>query len=126
MKNDTQQKTDAMEKDSDSKLSTKPALVTLPLLPLREIVVYPAQFVPLFVGRPKSLNAIEEAIQNDREILVVAQRSASIEDPLPEELYRYGTICQIMQVLKLPDGIKKILVEGLYRGEIKNFVNFPF
>ena len=97
-------------------------LLTVPLLPLRETVVYPAQFVPLFVGRPKSLKAIEEAMQRDREILVVAQKSSSIEDPTSDDLFDSGTVCQIMQVLKLPDGIIKILVEGLYRGVIKNYV----
>ena len=97
-------------------------LLTLPMLPLRETVVYPAQFVPLFVGRPKSLRAIEEAMQTDREILVVAQKAASVEDPATSDLFQAGTVCQIMQVLKLPDGIIKILVEGLYRGVIRRYV----
>jgi len=95
--------------------------VQLPLLPLRETVVFPSQFVPLFVGRPKSLRAIEDAMQSGREILVVSQRVAAVEEPTAADLYGAGTVCQIMQLLKLPDGIVKILVEGLHRAVVKTF-----
>ena len=92
------------------------------VLPLRETVVFPYMVIPLFVGRAKSLKAIEEAMDTSREIFVVSQRAAAIDDPEPKDVHQVGTVCQIMQMLKLPDGIIKILVEGLYRARIKSFV----
>ncbi|MBI4864225.1 MAG: endopeptidase La [Candidatus Riflebacteria bacterium] len=79
--------------------------------------------IPLFVGRPKSLKAIEKAIDGTREILVVSQKSAAVDEPQPKDVYHVGTVCQIQQMLKLPDGIIKIQVEGLYRARIKDFID---
>jgi len=89
-----------------------------PLLPLREMVVFPYMIIPLFVGRPKSLQAIEEAMKGNRELVVVAQKDATVDDPAPEALYHVGTVVQIMQMVKLPDDIVKILVEGGHRARI--------
>ena len=94
----------------------------IPMLPLRETVVFPYMVIPLFVGRPKSLKAIERAMEGGREILVVSQKAATIDEPTPGDIYQVGTVCQIMQMLKLPDGIIKILVEGLYRARLREFV----
>jgi ATP-dependent Lon protease len=93
--------------------STAPA--TLPLLPLRDIVVFPHMVVPLFVGREKSIAAIEQAMAADKQIVLVTQRRAAIDDPQPEDLYGVGVRAEILQVLKLPDNTVKILVEGLGR-----------
>ena len=89
-----------------------------PLLPLREMVVFPYMIIPLFVGRPKSLEAIEEAMNGNRELVVVAQKDATIDNPAAEDLYHVGTVVQIMQKVKLPDDIVKILVEGGHRARI--------
>ncbi len=87
----------------------------LPLLPLRDIVVFPHMVVPLFVGREKSIAAIERAMTGDKQILLATQRRSSVDDPLPEDLYDVGVRAEILQVLKLPDNTVKILVEGLAR-----------
>jgi ATP-dependent Lon protease len=93
----------------------------LPLLPLRDVVVFPFMVVPLFVGRKKSIRAIEEAMTKDRKIVLCAQKQAKTDDPLQEELYETGTVAEILQLLKLPDGILKILVEGTTRVKIFDF-----
>lgn len=93
----------------------------LPLLPLRDVVVFPFMVVPLFVGRKKSIKAIEEAMQRDRKILLVAQRQSKTDDPEIQDLYHTGTVAEILQLLKLPDGILKILVEGTTRVRIQEF-----
>ena len=95
----------------------------LPVLPLRELVVFPYMVVPLFVGRPKSLKAISKALEGTREILVVTQKTAPTDEPGPSDLYDVGTVGQILQVFNLPDGIVKILVEGVYRARIEEYVN---
>ncbi|MEM8563461.1 MAG: endopeptidase La [Pseudomonadota bacterium] len=87
----------------------------LPLLPLRDVVVYPHMVLPLFVGREKSIEALEYAMANDKQVLLVAQRNASDDDPGSDDIYQMGTVSNILQLLKLPDGTIKVLVEGGYR-----------
>ena len=93
-----------------------------PILPLRDIVVYPNMVVPLFVGREKSIQALEEVMNNDRELFLVAQKDSTTEDPTEDNLYTHGTVASIMQLLKLPDNTVKVLVEGTSRAKICNFV----
>ncbi len=107
-------------KDKISEVSEQ--LRTIPVLPLRDVVVYPHMVIPLFVGRDKSINALEAAMEEDKEILLVAQRSASEDDPGEEDIYRIGTLSTILQLLKLPDGTVKVLVEGVERAKIVNFI----
>ncbi len=90
----------------------------VPLLPVRDLVLFPGVIVPLFVGRPRSLKALEEAMLHDRTVLVVAQKDMSVEDPEPEDLYEVGVLTNIMQMLRLPDGTTKVLVEGVSRASI--------
>jgi ATP-dependent Lon protease len=97
-------------------------LSAIPVLPLRDVVVYPHMVIPLFVGREKSIKALEAAMENDKQILLVAQKSASEDDPNIEDLYRIGTISSILQLLKLPDGTVKVLVEGNRRARIVTFL----
>ena len=89
-----------------------------PLLPLRDVVVYPHMVVPLFVGREKSILALEHAMENDKQIILVAQKNPSEDDPLLDDIYKVGTFATILQMLKLPDGTLKVLVEGLNRVEL--------
>lgn len=96
---------------------------TLPLLPLRELLVFPHTVVPLFVGREKSIKALDDAMAKNREIFLAAQKKPKSNDPLPEEIYEFGTIAQILQLLRLPDGTVKILVEGKKRGRIVKYVD---
>ena len=91
-----------------------------PVLPLRDVVVYPHMVIPLYVGREKSINALEAAMEEDKKILLIAQRNASEDEPKPEDLNSVGTIASILRLLKLPDGTVKVLVEGDERAEIKN------
>ena len=93
-----------------------------PVLPLRDIVVFPGMIVPLFVGREKSVNALEEVMRDDKHILIVTQKNAQDDDPGPDDLYATGTIGSVLQLLKLPDGTVKILVEGMQRAKISKFV----
>ncbi|GAB3314322.1 endopeptidase La [Haliea atlantica] len=95
-------------------------LVELPLLPLRDVVVYPHMVLPLFVGREKSIQALEDAMAGDKQVLLVAQRDAADDNPGAEQLYRVGTVSNILQLLKLPDGTIKVLVEGTYRAGIQS------
>jgi ATP-dependent Lon protease len=92
--------------------------VTYPLLPLRDVVVFPHMVIPLFVGRPKSIKALEVAMEAGKHIMLVAQKSAAKDEPAPEDLYRIGSVANILQMLKLPDGTVKVLVEGIQRAEI--------
>ena len=96
---------------------------TLPLLPLRELLVFPHTVVPLFVGREKSVRALDEAMAHNREIFLAAQKKQKTNDPTPDEIYEFGTIAQILQLLRLPDGTVKILVEGKKRGRIVRYVD---
>ena len=90
----------------------------LPLLPLRDVVVFPHMVIPLFVGRPKSIKALESAMEQGRSIMLVAQRNASKDDPSADDIHRLGCVSNILQMLKLPDGTVKVLVEGVQRAEI--------
>ncbi len=90
----------------------------LPILPLRDVVVYPHMVIPLFVGRERSMKALEMAMDGDKQILLVSQRSPDIDDPKPDELYEVGTQASVLQLLKLPDGTIKLLVEGLKRASV--------
>ncbi len=103
---------------------TDPALrgKVLPLLPLRDIIVFPHMVVPLFVGREKSINALEEAMNHDKEILLAAQKKAKTNDPTPDDIFGMGTVGTIIQLLRLPDGTVKVLVEGKRRARIRKFV----
>ena len=100
----------------------KPGGKVLPLLPLRDIIVFPHMVVPLFVGREKSISALEEAMNNEKEILLAAQKLAKTNDPAPEDIFAVGTIGTIIQLLRLPDGTVKVLVEGKRRAIVRTFV----
>ncbi len=89
-----------------------------PLLPLRDIVIFPSMVVPLFVGREKSIKALQEAMKSDKSIILVTQKHSEIDDPISEDLYQYGCMSKILQLLKLPDGTVKVLVEGEKRVKI--------
>src|SRR5579875_2123085 len=93
----------------------------LPVLPLRDIVVFPHMIVPLFVGREKSVRALEAVMKEEKQILLVAQKDAAQDDPSKDDIYRVGTISKILQLLKLPDGTVKVLVEGSQRARIVGF-----
>ena len=93
-------------------------LKDIPLLPLRDVVVYPHMVIPLFVGREKSIAALETAMADDKQIMLVAQRNASDDDPGADDIYRVGTVSTILQLLKLPDGTVKVLVEGGQRAHV--------
>ena len=92
--------------------------IVLPLIPLRDIVVYPQMVAPLFVGRNKSVSALEFAMNNDKKVILLAQKEAEIDDPQEKDLYKVGTLGNILQLLKLPDGTVKALVEGVSRVSI--------
>ena len=94
-----------------------------PVLPLRDIVVFPYMIVPLFVGREKSIAALEEVMRTDRQILLVAQKNASDDEPTADGIYDMGTLASVLQLLKLPDGTVKVLVEGSRRAMIKNYTD---
>ena len=85
----------------------------LPVLPLRNIVVFPNMVVPLFVGRDKSINALEQVMDSDQELLFLSQKNSEVDDPSENDLYKIGTKGKILQLLKLPDGTVKVLVEGI-------------
>ncbi len=94
---------------------------TIPVLPLRDIVVFPHMIVPLFVGREKSIKALEEVMREDKRILLVAQKNPADDDPALDAIYRVGTLAQVLQLLKLPDGTVKVLVEGVERAQVHAF-----
>jgi ATP-dependent Lon protease len=94
----------------------------IPLLPLRDVVVFPHMIVPLFVGRERSIAALESAMKDEKEIFMVAQKSAQKDDPVEDEIYRIGTIGIIIQLLRLPDGTVKVLVEGKKRGIVREYL----
>lgn len=97
-------------------------LKEIPLLPLRDVVVYPHMVLPLFVGRAKSIRALEDAMAGDKQVLLVAQRNASDDEPTPEDIHSVGTIATVLQMLKLPDGTVKVLVEGVSRATVKQLM----
>ncbi|MFW5442724.1 MAG: endopeptidase La [Methylococcaceae bacterium] len=96
----------------------------IPVLPLRDVVVYPHMVIPLFVGRDKSIDAIEAAMSQDKQLLLVAQKEAEVDEPEFEDLYRAGTLANILQLLKLPDGTVKVLVEGERRCKVIKYQEF--
>lgn len=98
----------------------------LPVLPLRDVVVFPHMVIPLFVGREKSIKALEQAIQDDKQILLVAQHDANDDDPTPEQIYDVGAVANILQMLKLPDGTVKVLVEGIDRAKVLRYINTDY
>src|SRR6476660_1636479 len=100
--------------------TTAPGTV-YPVLPLRDIVVFPGMIVPLFVGREKSVKALEEVMKDDKQILLMAQKNASQDDPGPEAIYTIGTLGTLLQLLKLPDDTVKVLVEGGRRVKITGY-----
>jgi ATP-dependent Lon protease len=110
-----------------NKVSKIPAVAssadTLPVLPLRDIVVFPHMIVPLFVGREKSIKALEEVMREDKRILLVAQKNPADDDPSIDAIYEVGTLAQVLQLLKLPDGTVKVLVEGTERAKVVRFTN---
>src|SRR5689334_18647427 len=108
--------------DNNPSTPMKPRGKVLPLLPLRDIIVFPHMVVPLFVGREKSISALEEAMNNDKEILLAAQKLAKTNEPMPEDIFAVGTVGTIIQLLRLPDGTVKVLVEGKKRARIERFI----
>ncbi len=94
----------------------------LPLLPVRDMVMYPSVILPLFVGRDMSINAVEKSLSKDRLILVTAQKDLTDEDPLPGRIYSVGVVSQIMRMLRLPDGRVKVLMQGLKKAKIVEYV----
>ncbi|MEY3464436.1 MAG: hypothetical protein RL603_34 [Pseudomonadota bacterium] len=109
----------------ESRVPEGSALENIPVLPLRDVVVYPHMVIPLFVGREKSILALEAAMKADKRVMLVAQRQADIDDPKIDDLYPIGTIATILQLLKLPDGTVKVLVEGGSRGSIEKLHSGP-
>ena len=110
--------------DEDSKGSPPPPEAEsriVPLLPLRDIVVFPNMVVPLFVGRPKSIKALEDAVAGGRELLLSAQRVAAKDEPAADDIFQIGTLGSIIQLLRLPDQTVKVLVEGRSRASIRSF-----
>jgi ATP-dependent Lon protease len=99
---------------------------TLPVLPLRDVVVYPHMVIPLFVGRDKSIVALEQAMQVNKQILLLAQKQADVDEPKPKDLYDVGTVATILQLLKLPDGTVKVLVEGVERARVDAITSGEF
>ncbi|MDR3448686.1 MAG: LON peptidase substrate-binding domain-containing protein, partial [Alphaproteobacteria bacterium] len=96
-----------------------------PVLPLRDIVVFPHMVVPLFVGREKSVRALEDVMQDDKHILMLTQKTSTQDDPNPTDLYEVGTVGTVLQLLKLPDGTVKVLVEGSHRAKVSQFTSNP-
>src|SRR5262250_3110927 len=94
-----------------------------PVLPLRDIVVFPHMIVPLFVGRKKSILALEEVMRSDTFILLATQKNASDDDPAAAAIYEVGTLASVLQLLKLPDGIVKVLVEGIQRAKVVKYTD---
>src|SRR6202048_4086818 len=112
-----------MDRESDissSMLTSKEKSDTrrLPMMPIRDVVIFPYMMTPFVVGRESSVRALEEALGADKKIFLAAQHDASIDEPRPDEIYSVGTIANIVQSLRLPDGNIKVLVEGVERGKI--------
>ncbi|MEK7312876.1 MAG: endopeptidase La [Deltaproteobacteria bacterium] len=112
------------EKDAETKQTEEQIVIPeiLPLLPVRDVVIFPFMIVPLFVGRDKSVNAVDAALMKDRLVFLTTQKDITREDPEPEDIYNFGTVGMIMRMLKLPDGRVKILVQGLSRAKIQNYL----
>jgi len=97
-------------------------VVEIPVLALRDVVVYPQMVIPLFVGREKSIRCLDLAMENDKQVFLVAQKDAAIDDPQANDVYKVGTVATILQMLKLPDGTVKVLVEGVQRAQVTEFI----
>ena len=95
----------------------------LPLLPLRDVVVFPHMVAPLLVGRESSMRAVEKAMKKDRIIFVSAQKEAAVNHPTESDIHRVGTIAEVLQVMKLPDNSSRILLEGIARARLKRFLS---
>ena len=95
----------------------------IPVLPLRDIVVFPNMVAPLFVGREQSVNALNHVMKGDKKIFLISQKNSKVDNPNKENLYSFGTVAKIIQLLKLPDGTLKVLVEGIQRAKA-NQINF--
>jgi ATP-dependent Lon protease len=108
-----------MAQEESARTPTSP--LTLPVLPLRDVVVFPHMVIPLFVGRKKSIRALEKAMEAGKQIMLVSQKSASDDDPGIEQIHTIGTVASILQLLKLPDGTVKVLVEGEQRAEVQRY-----
>ena len=100
-----------------NKSKTNPDLLTLPMVPIRDVVLFPYMMIPFVIGRPASVKALELAFNGDKRIFLATQHDASIDDPKPSEIYSVGTIANIVQSLRLPDGNIKVLVEGVERAK---------
>ena len=94
----------------------------VPVLPLRDVVVYPHMVIPLFVGREKSIKALDAAMAGDKQILLVAQKNAEVDEPGTDQIHHIGTVSTILQLLKLPDGTIKVLVEGVDRAHVERYL----
>jgi ATP-dependent Lon protease len=109
------------EMDTQKDLDIQQPRLLLPVLPLRDVVVYPHMVIPLFVGRERSIDALDAAMKENKQILLVAQREAEVDEPDFDDLYRVGTLANILQLLKLPDGTVKVLVEGSERSQVLKY-----
>ncbi len=115
-----------MDEKSNNQIETLDQIPTkLPVLPLRDVVIFPYMIFPVLVGRETSLRAASEALQRGKNIFLVAQKNPSIDEPSAEDIYKEGTVAKILQMLKLPNGLIKILVDGVAQAEIKKFINNP-
>jgi ATP-dependent Lon protease len=114
---------DTKDNDRNTENTSSDDAIAFPVLPLRDVVVYPHMVIPLFVGRDKSIQALDAAMANNKQILLVAQKNADVDDPSTDDMYRVGTLATILQLLKLPDGTVKVLVEGGQRANILEFVS---
>lgn len=110
-----------MPNESELVVAEEKLQTTIPVLPLRDVVVYPNMVIPLFVGREKSIKALEAAMVDNKQIFLVAQRKSANDDPTPEDLFDVGTISTVLQLLKLPDGTVKVLVEGEHRAKVRTY-----
>ena len=113
---------DPLEKEFDISIDPDESEVELPVLPVRDTVVFPRMLTPLFVGRDRSMLSLEASLTEDSELIVVAQRDIDLEDPTPEDLYDVGTEVVVGRVLKMPDSSMNILVQGQRRVKITHFV----
>ncbi|MEZ5843452.1 MAG: endopeptidase La [Hyphomicrobiaceae bacterium] len=111
--------------DKKAQAEKSGAVEIFPVLPLRDIVVFPYMIVPLFVGREKSISALEEVMRSDKQILLAAQKNAGDDDPAPDAIYEVGTLASVLQLLKLPDGTVKVLVEGSSRARVVRYTDNP-
>ncbi|MGV0005662.1 MAG: LON peptidase substrate-binding domain-containing protein, partial [Candidatus Porifericomitaceae bacterium WSBS_2022_MAG_OTU9] len=93
-----------------------------PMLPLRDVVVFPHMVIPLFVGRDKSVNALQKAMHNNKQVVLTTQKKADVDEPGEEDLYSHGTLANILQMLKLPDGTLKVLIEGVQRVQLMHIL----